>query len=162
MKVLILYRSFFGNTKQVADAIAHEIRTSGHETTIQDVRQTLPDLRGVDSIVVGSPTRIARANRKAINVLKRLKKKGFSDKPVAIFDTYGPLPKTPEELEKGKKWIYPGAAGIMEKVAKERGLNVFPETLRCEVKELKGPLADNALEKAVTFTRVFLSTLAKT
>ena len=105
---------------------------------------------------------MARANRKAVNVLKRLKKKGFSDKPVAIFDTYGPIPTTPEELEKGKKWIYPGAAGIMQKVAKNRGLNVYPETLRCEVKEMKGPLADNALENAVSFTRVFVSTFGKT
>ncbi len=162
MKALILYRSFFGNTKQVADAIAQEIQTLGHEPTIQDVRQKLPDLHGVDSIVVGAPTRMARANRKAVNVLKRLKKKGFSDKPVAIFDTYGPIPKTPEELEKDKKWFYPGAAGIMQKVAKNQGLNVYPETLRCEVKGLKGPLADNELEKAVSFTRVFVSTFGKT
>ncbi len=57
MKALILYRSFFGNTKQVADAIAQEIQTLGNEPTIQDVRQKFPDLHGVDSIVVGAPTR---------------------------------------------------------------------------------------------------------
>jgi len=161
MKALILYRSFFGNTKQVADAIAQEMRTLGHESTVQDVRKKLPDLHGIDFILVGAPTRMARVNRKAVNVLKRLKKKGFSDRPVAIFDTYGPLPTTPEELEKTKKWIYPGAAGIMQKIAKDQGLNVYSEALRCEVKGLKGPLADNALEKAVSFTSVFVSTFVK-
>jgi menaquinone-dependent protoporphyrinogen IX oxidase len=161
MKSLILYRSFFGNTKQVADAMAQEIRTLGHESTVQDVREDLPDLHGIDFIFVGAPTRMARVNRKVVNVLKQLKKKGFSDKSVAIFDTYGPLPATPEELEKAKKWIYPGAAGIMQEVAKDQGLNLYSEVLRCEVKGLKGPLADNALEKAVSFTSAFVSTFGK-
>ena len=162
MNALILYRSFYGNTKQVDETIAQEIRALGHETTIQDVRQKLPNLQGIDWIIVGSPTRIARANRNAVNILKRLKKKGFSDKPVAVFDTYGPLPATPEELEKAKKWIDPGAAGNLYRVAANQGLNVYSETLRCEVKDLKGPLADNAVDKAISFTRGFISAFRNT
>ncbi|MBE3101200.1 MAG: hypothetical protein IMZ47_02895 [Firmicutes bacterium] len=104
---------------------------------------------------------MARVNRKALRVLKQLRKKGFTEKPVAIFDTYGPVSIKPEEMEKANKWLYPGAAGIMQKAAKTLALNVYSETLRCEVRGMKGPLADNELEKAASFTKEFLSTIGK-
>jgi menaquinone-dependent protoporphyrinogen IX oxidase len=157
MKALVLFRSYHDNTKQVAEAIANELGTQGIEIIVQDLRRKLPDLSDIDFILIGSPTRMAKVNRKALRVLKRLRKKGFTEKPLAIFDTYGPVPTKPEELEKAKKWLYPGAAGIMQNVAKTLGLNVYPETLRCEVRGMKGPLADNELEKATSFAKQFLS-----
>jgi menaquinone-dependent protoporphyrinogen IX oxidase len=159
MKALVLFRSYHGNTKQVAEGIAIELGRQGSETVVQDLRRKLPDLSDFDFILIGSPTRMARVNRKALGVLKQLRKRGFREKPVAIFDTYGPVPAKPEEMEKAKKWLYPGAAGIMQKAAKTQGLNVYPETLRCQVRGLKGPLADNELEKAASFTKEFLSAI---
>jgi flavodoxin len=156
MKALVLFRSYHGNTKQVAEAIAGELRAMGHETTVQDLRQKLPELNGIDLAMIGSPTRMARVNRKALAVLNRLGRKGFAGKPIAVFDTYGPAPTNPEELEKARRWLYPGAAGIMHQAAKDRGLKVYEPVLRCEVKGLHGPLADNELAKAVAFTREFV------
>jgi flavorubredoxin len=163
MKGLVLYRSHFGNTKLVAESISQQITALDHEAVVQDVRQKLPDLQDIDFIMVGSPTRIARPDGKALKMLKELKKKGFTEKPVVIFDTYGPEPKDPVELEKSKKWLYPGAAGIMHNVAEEQGLNVYKDTLRCEVQAgMKGPLAEHQLEKAASFTREFLTEIGKT
>jgi flavodoxin len=156
MKALVLFRSYYGNTKQVAEAIAGQLRAMGHETTLQDLRQKLPELKGIDLAMIGSPTRMARANRKALSVLNRLGKKGFAGKPIAVFDTYGPVPTKPEELEQSRRWLYPGAAGIMHKAAKDRGLKVYEPVLRCEVKGYKGPLADDVLAKAASFTREFV------
>ena len=162
MKGIILFRSHYGNTKQVADSIAQQITTLGHEAIVQDVRQKLPDLQSLDFIMIGSPTRFARADGKALKVLKELRKKGFTKKPIAIFDTYGPVPAAPEELEKSRKWLYPGAAGKMLETAKDQGLNVYHETLRCEVQGgMKGPLAEHQLEKATSFTKEFLSKIAE-
>jgi flavorubredoxin len=161
VKSLVLFRSHYGNTKQVADSIAQEIKTQGHEAVVQDIRQKLSDLQDIDFIMIGSPTRFARADGKALRVLKELRKKGFVEKPVAIFDTYGPVPSESKELEKSRKWWDPGAAGIMHRIAKEQGLNVYQETLRCEVQGgIKGPLAENQLEKATSFIREFLSRIA--
>jgi flavodoxin len=160
MKALVLFISHYGNTKQVAETIAQQITTSGHEVLIQDLRLRLPDSKSFDFIVIGAPTRMARVTGKATNILKKLRKNGFGDKPVVIFDTYGPIPTKPEELEKNKKWFYPGAAGIMHKLAKDLGLNVYEEVLRCEVQEYKGPLARHQLEKAILFTKEFLSKIA--
>jgi flavodoxin len=157
MKVLVLYRSYYGNTKLVAEALAREIVALGHETVVQDIRQKLPDLSAFSCALVGAPTRMARVNGRALRVLKKLGKRGFADKPVAIFDIYGPVPTTEAEREKGRKWITPGAAGVMEKTAKEQGLRVFEKTLRCEVVGMKGPLAEHELEKAVAFARDFVT-----
>jgi len=161
MKALILYRSYHGNTKQVAEAIAGQIQAQGHESLVQDLRRKLPGLHSVDFVFIGAPTRFARVTRKALRVLKRLRKKGFARKPVAVFDTYGPIPTKPEELEKGKKWLYPGAAGMMHKAVKAQGLNAYSEILRCEVQEYKGPLRDKELEKAAAFAGDFLSAIGK-
>jgi flavodoxin len=162
MRGLVLFRSHYGNTKRVADSIAQQIIALGHEAIVQDLRQKLPDLQVFDFVMIGSPTRFARADRKALSVLKQLRKKGFSEKPLAIFDTYGPVPTKPEELEKSKKWLYPGAAGMMQRVAKEQGLNVYVETLRCEVLGgMKGPLAEHQLEKAASFTTEFVSKIGQ-
>jgi flavodoxin len=159
MKALVLYRSYHSNTKQVADAMAKELAAQGVEPVVQDLRRKLPDLNGFDLILIGSPTRMARVNRKARRVLKRVSKMGFAKKPIAVFDTYGPVPTDHEELEKGKKWLYPGAAGILYKLAETLGLNVYPKTLRCEVAGLKGPLKDNELGKAASFAKEFISTI---
>lgn len=161
MKALILFRSHYGNTQRVAEVIARQITALGHEVVVQDLRQRLPDPQAFDFFLIGAPTRMARVTGKALSVIKQLKKKGIGDKPIAIFDTYGPLPSKPEEIEKSKKWFYPGAAGKMRKLAEDIGLNVYRETLRCDVKEYKGPLAEGHVEKAETFAREFLSMISK-
>ena len=160
MRGLVLYRSHYGNTKLVAEALAKELEASGAEAGVQDLRRRLPDAAPFDLILVGGPTRMAKACRRALAILKKLKKRGYAGR-VAVFDTYGPIPKTAEELEKGRKWLYPGAAGILHKTAADLGLNVHPATLRCEVAGLKGPLAEKELEKTKSFVQDLVAALGK-
>jgi len=161
MKALILYRSHYGNTKQIAEEMAKELRARGIDPVVADLRRRLPDLTQFDAVFVGAPTRMARVTRKALRVLQRLHKKGLGRKPLALFDTYGPLPATPEELEKGRKWLFPGAVGLMQAKAEAIGLNVYPKTLRCEVKGMKGPLKDGEKEKVAAFIDEFARTISK-
>ncbi len=157
MKTLILYRSYYGNTKTVAEAIAQQIVSAGHEAAVQDLRMRLPDLESIDALIIGAPTRMGRVTGKARSVLRRLRKRGFGDKPVAAFDTVALLPTDPEEMAKARKYVEPGAVGIMQRIAKDQGLNLFPDALRCEVTGMKGPLADNAHTKAAAFASSFLA-----
>jgi len=159
MEGLVLYRSYFGNTRQIAEAIGKQLAEAGYDPVLCDVREKLPDLSRVAFIFLGSPTRMARVNRKAKKILKLLEKKKVAQ-PLVIFDTYGPVPSDAEELMKAKKWIEPGAAGILAARAQACGLNVYGKTLRCEVTYLKGPLGEHEVEKAMTFTKEFLATLA--
>jgi len=133
------------------------MHSKGHDASVQDIRLRLPDLKTIDAIIVGAPTRMGRVTRKARTIMRRLGKKGYGAKPIAVFDTVATLPTSPEELAEVKRWVDPGAVGIMHKAAKDQGLNILPETLRCEVTGTKGPLADNALEKAIAFSNSFLS-----
>ena len=159
MKALVLYRSFYGNTKQVAEAIGERLRAKGMEAVVQDVRQKLPDPASIDLVFNGAPTRIKRANRRSVGILRKLKARGIGGKPIAIFDTCAVLPEDPEERKKSEPWVVPGAAGIMHRVATDLGLNVYRETLRCEVKELKGPLVDDALDRARSFADAVAASL---
>jgi flavodoxin len=157
MKALILYRSHYGNTKAVADALARQIGELGHHSEVCDLRLRLPGLKGIDCALIGAPTRMGRATWKARWALRRLRWKGLGAKPLAIFDTYGPLLADPGQLEKDRKWFFPGAAGRLQESAQKLKLNVFPQTLRCLVQGAKGPLQDGEAEKAANFAREFIA-----
>jgi len=159
MKALIIYRSHYGNTKQVAEEIARQIEASGHEATVHCVRRRVPRPAAFDLVLVGSPTRMARASWRMMRALRRLRWRKIGQKPLAVFDTYGPVPTDPEELKKSEKWLYPGAAGRLQARAKELGLNVYPDVLRCEVQGAKGPLKGGELEKITGFVKGLLASI---
>jgi flavodoxin len=157
MKALVLYRSHYGNTAQVAETMAERLRAEGHDAAATDMRGRLPDMGGAGLILIGAPTRMARVTGRARRILKKIVRKGPRGVRVAIFDTYGPIPTDPAALEKGRKWLEPGAAGILHQLAKSLGLNVHPETLRCEVAGMKGPLKEGELDKARAFAAAVLA-----
>jgi flavodoxin len=159
MNALVLYRSHYGNTKMVAEAITKRLGELGWKCDVRDIREKLPDLAQTDLIFIGAPTRMKRVGGKPLRVIRGLKKKGFTEKPLAIFDTCGVIPTTQEELAKSGEWVIPGAAGIMHRLAKEQGLKVHAETLRCEVEGMKGPLAAHALEKAKAFAESVIAAI---
>jgi menaquinone-dependent protoporphyrinogen IX oxidase len=157
LRALILYRSYYGNTRQVAEEIERSLRALGHEAAVQDLRSRLAELAGVDCVFIGAPTRMARVTGRAKAALRKLKARGLGRKPLAVFDTYGPLPKSPEEQAKAERWINPGAAGILAKTASQLGLAVHAQTMRCEVQGLKGPLAEGELGKVAAFVKSFVA-----
>lgn len=65
------------------------------------------------------------------------------------------------KYEEAKPWLIPVAAGILQKAAADLGLNVFKDTLRCEVNGMKGPLVQDAKQKAIAFTDAFFSSCTK-
>jgi len=161
MNVLILYRSYSGNTEKLAHLIAASLTHGGNASTVQDLRKRLPEAQSFDCVLMGAPTRMAGVTGRALGALKRLKKGGFAHKPIGFFDTYGPLPTNPQDLEAGRKWLYPGAVGKMLEAARKLGLRAHPETLRSTVTGLKGPLADDSPAAADSFVKNFLAAVAR-
>jgi flavodoxin len=157
MNGLILYRSHYGNTKTVADALAADMMKLGHRAEVRDLRLSLPDLKDINWALIGTPTRMGRATWKARWALRRLRWKGFGNRPIGIFDTYGPVPDDPQKYKEDEKWFLPGAAGMLRARAQRLGLNVFPDTLRCRVRESKGPLKEGEPERAARFAGKFIS-----
>jgi len=57
MRSLVVYESWFGNTRRLAEEIAAALRREG-EVDIVSVDETLPLLADVDLLVVGAPTHV--------------------------------------------------------------------------------------------------------
>lgn len=159
MKGVVAFDSFYGNTRQVAEAIADELRKSGHEASLLYLRQSREVPSEADFLIVGSPTRMGRMTGKAKRILKKLRTEAWKSRPIGVFDTHVPLPDDPAEREKRFKWVVPGAAGKLASLAEKRGLKVLGKPLRCAVKDMKGPLADGEIDKARAYAREFAQSL---
>jgi menaquinone-dependent protoporphyrinogen IX oxidase len=58
MKAVVVYDTYYGNTKLVAEAIADELKTEGHEVELRDVKQDYPAAPQGEVMFVGSPIRM--------------------------------------------------------------------------------------------------------
>ena len=111
MRGLIAYHSYFGNGAQVAQAIAEELRTAGHEVRVVDLHHERAHHRTLASengfLVLGGPTRMKHISRRARSFAKHLDAREWAGRPALVYDTYGPLDPDPAK-NAGNKWLYPG------------------------------------------------------
>jgi len=160
MNGLIACDSYFGNTLQVAEALAEELRATGHDVTVVNLHVQKLDLRkppAADAgfLGIGGPTRMAKMSRRTRSFAKRLNAAALAGRPVFVFDTYGPLDADPAKNEEDAKWFYPGGGAKLKDALTTQGVDVYPEVLRCLVIGMKGPLATGALESARELARRF-------
>ena len=87
MKALIVYDSVFGNTEKVAQSIGETIGSQGQVETSPVSQVTLDQLRGLEILIVGSPTRSFRPTPAISQFLKALPKNYLAGINVAAFDT---------------------------------------------------------------------------
>jgi hypothetical protein len=154
MKSLVVYESWFGNTKELAQVVADALAEAG-EVTLITVDDPLPDLDHFDLLVVGAPTHVhglssARSRKGAIDqrgdeAEPGIGVRGWLDalpmlrRPrVAVFDTRAHKP----ELLVGS-----AAHGIARRIAK-RGYRLAVEPESFFVDGTPGPLEDGELERA--------------
>lgn len=83
MKGLVIYDSVYGNTEMIAEVIAYTLGTE--PKLVKNVRHR--DLKGLDLIVVGSPTHAGRPTPEIEIFLKRLSKNSLRGVSAAAFDT---------------------------------------------------------------------------
>lgn len=161
MKGLVAFDSYYGNGAQVADAIAAELRTAGHEVTLVALHRekAAKDVLAASSfLVLGGPTRMKHISRRAMSLAKKLDPAVWAGRPALVYDTYGPLDPDPAKNE-GNAWLYPGGVAELRERLQEKGLQVAPIELRCLVTAMKGPLADGALDDARAAARAFAGML---
>ena len=83
MKILVIYDSVFGNTEKTAQSIAAALGTQAIPVSQVDAGK----LRGLDLLVVGSPTRGFRPTEGLSKLLNTLPKNHLAGVCVAAFDT---------------------------------------------------------------------------
>jgi len=152
VKGLVVYDSFYTNTRQVAEAIAAQIISEGHQVDLVSAREGLPTDLDHDFALVGSPTRMGRMTRHTKRYVKKLAKVGWGNKPLATFDTVMP---GVEENDRAS------AAQKLHDLAKGMGMSVRSPVLHTKVTGMRGPLAPDALEKAKAYASGFLASLSQ-
>jgi menaquinone-dependent protoporphyrinogen IX oxidase len=160
MKGLVVYDSYHGNTKLVAEAIAQELEAQGHEAELRSVRDKYRTPPQGDILFLGSPVRMGSTTRRAKKYVQKLDQAAWKDRPLVVFTTILELPAdaTPERKESREKYDIAAGRKLAE-LARAEGLNALENHLWVDVKGMKGPLVDTGIEQTKQFTRETLRSL---
>jgi len=159
MKSLVVYESWFGNTREIAEEVALALSGEG-EAELVSVDAPLPSLHHVDLIVLGAPTHVhglsGRRSREAaveqrgeggeigIGARGWIERLPLCGGPlVAVFDTRAHKPELARRL---------AAHGMATRI-KKRGYHLAVEPASFVVNGTPGPLEDGELERAAEWGR---------
>jgi len=159
MKALIIYDSVFGNTEKVAQSIGAALGLQGQVETLLVGQVTLDQLRGLEVLIVGSPTRSFRPTPAISQFLKALPKNHLAGINVAAFDTRIWLNTIDSAafrflVDKGGY-----AANTMAKALTKQGGNLIVPPEGFLITGEQGPLKEGELERAAEWAREILITM---
>lgn len=146
MKKIVIYDSYFGNTKAIAEVIAEELNCECIKVQIfnEDV------VNNYDLVVLGSPTRAFRPTKEIESLAKLIKGRGTK---VALFDTRA---DEADEHPKVLKWMmkkFGYSNDTLEKNLRKKHVPIIIYSGEFFVKDKEGPLKDEEIEKAKLFGR---------
>lgn len=96
MKINIIYDSLYGNTKNIAGEIADTLKS--FDTKLINVSETTQeDLKGVDVLIIGSPTHGGQPKPSTKEFIAKIEQDSLEGVKVATFDT--------RFLEKDQKFL---------------------------------------------------------
>ncbi|MGA2113117.1 MAG: flavodoxin family protein [Anaerolineales bacterium] len=139
MKALVIYYSKFGNTQEVAEAVATVLQIQGSARLLRAEELHAEALGEQDLVVVGSPTHKMNLPEPMRLILKALPRRVLKGKAVAAFDT----------SYKMSAWLarFTAAHRLASGLRRLGGrLIVRPETFHVEARE--GPLSEKEIERA--------------
>jgi flavodoxin len=145
MKADVVYYSQYGNTQQVAEAIADVLREYADVSLMEMRELDRGDLTDVALIIVGSPTHKMNLPEEVRDALSSLPRGLLSGKSFAVFDTSYAMSRLLEPFT---------AAPRLAKAMKKAGgrMVVAPERFLIE-HDHHGPLQAGELERAQQWTR---------
>jgi len=145
MDSLVIYHSRFGYTKNVAEAIAEELKPAGSSRAIAFDKGNIPDLQDIDLLVIGTPTHRMNLPEEVRQAFDNWPKRCLRGKSVAAFDT----------SYKMSWWLarFTAARKLDRRLRKLGGKQIVPpETFHVEGRE--GPLYDGEIERAQAWATV--------
>jgi flavodoxin len=146
MKTLVIYDSTYGNTEKIARAIAAGM--SGKAVRPEAVKPE--DIKGLDILVVGSPTHGGRATPELQKVLNDIPSDGLKNTKVTAFDTR----IAGKDISFGVRMItsiFGYAAGRIVKTLEEKGGKIVVEPQGFIVLKNEGPLKAGEIERATAW-----------
>jgi flavodoxin I len=143
MKVLVVYDSVYGNTEQIAKAIAGAIPAGGAKA-LRVGEANLNDLAAIDLLIIGSPVQGGRATPALQEFLDKIPATSLKTVKAASFDT-----------RLSTKWvgIFGYAAGKIADSLKEKGATLLAAPQPFYVKGKEGPVKEGELKRAAAWAR---------
>mgnify|MGYP001814035098 CR=1 FL=1 len=149
MNALVVSHSQFGNTQQVAAAIAGVFQGAGAARTMRASQVAEADLQDVDLVVMGTPTHKMNLPEAVRPVFEGLPKRSLRGVPIAAFDTSYKMSAFLARFTAAKR--------IDRKLRKLGGKRlVSPETFHVQDNH-EGPLYDGELERAKAWAESILT-----
>jgi flavodoxin len=147
MNGVVVYYSKFGNTEEVARAIAGTLESEGVVRVVSMDQLTASDLNDADLVVMGSPTHRMNLPEAVRPVLEGLPKRVLRGASVAAFDTSYKM--------SGLLRRFTAAPKLARRLRKLGGRQVVPpETFHVVGRE--GPLYDGEIERASAWAESIL------
>jgi flavodoxin len=151
MDTLIVYFSKFGNTQQVANAIAEVFEAAGSVRVLSMEQLTTSDLQAADLVVMGCPTHRMNLPEAVRPTFEALPRRILRKTPVAAFDTSYKMSAFLARFTAAKK-----LDRALRKLGRKRV--VPPETFH--VVEREGPLYEGEIERAQAWAASILEQLS--
>lgn len=149
MKAHILYDSAYGNTRQIAEAIAAGLKAL-HAKAVPVTDFNPESLSAGDLLIVGSPINGWQPTRKITDVLKALKGQRLNGIKAAAFDT------------RVKLFIHGDAAKKMTALLKKGGALIISKPMPFYVEGSQGPPKSGETQKAAAWAQVILESIGNT
>ena len=156
MRSLVVYDSQYGNTKKIAQTIAETLAPFGTAYAMHVDEAQLGDLRGINLLVVGSPTQQLSATAPVKRWLSSLPGGCLKGVKAAAFDTRF----TQEKINQIKvlpffvKIFGYGAKPIARRLV-QKGAELITDPEGFYVADTEGPLLEDELARAVSWASSF-------
>ena len=139
MRALVVYDSMYGNTEQVAQAIAAALEPDGSVRAVKVDQVSPQDLMGLDALVVGSPVQAWRPSKAIRAFLSDLPDKALAGVKAAAFDT------------RYKSRLSGSAADRIQKELRKADCTIIAPAAAFIVLDSEGPLAEGELDRATAW-----------
>lgn len=169
MNALVVYESLYGNTRQIADAIAEALRDTAHVVVVEVGDASASVVDTADMLIVGGPTHVhgltSTLSRRGAQ--RDAAKQGLPEPDIAgpplreWFDRIQPLqqarPAAAFDTRIGKPKLLTGsAASAIARRLRRHGYHVVAEESFI-VDDTAGPLQEGELERARAWGRALSS-----
>lgn len=138
MKSMVVYDSEFGNTRELAVAIAGQLEADG-SVQIESVREEQPPVLPDDLklLVIGGPTQVHRVSPLLRKWLDAIPSYSLDGVEAAAFDTRIP----------GARWLTGAASKGIAKALRRTGATLVAPPESFVVQGREGPLAEGELQR---------------
>lgn len=152
MNALVVYDSVYGNTKEIAEAIAGVLEQHGSARVTATGSATVSDFVGIDLLALGGPTQNSGLSPAMKKFFEKIPAETFSGLSVVAFDTRIRI----------SKWLSGSAAERIDRVLRRQGIGLLVPPQSFFVAGTEGPLEDGENERAQEWANTTLQRITPT